>query len=308
MKKRVIVGFSTLLVIFLLSFIGANDCQYKEYVESNKTISNLYVNGIKQTNPLEIKNDFSYYHGLSGTGVVGFDVFNNIDYPINVRVEFLYDRGTTFDNLEIPAHEFGKITRAYNGPRLYISLDTIELKLQTNNYTEVRWEKEYNEVCKLCRIEQCFNDGTLCNYSFECGGGYCIEGICLNENDTFDLVIEFEENISRLHNDVSLLMSWKQIITDSILDISTSITELFTKTDNHEDRIIILEDKTLILQNQTFPNYLNYLSSSDRKKIVCGYAEENRLTHIEELGYNCDLTYRTYSSGRERISCRCKIP
>lgn len=49
-----------------------------------------------------------------------------------------------------------------------------------------------------------------------------------------------------------------------------------------------------------------YLSSSDRKKMVCGYAEDNNMTHIEDLGYICDITYRYYSSGRIGASCRCE--
>jgi len=119
--------------------------------------------------------------------------------------------------------------------------------------------------------------------------------------------------ISNLETDVSTLQSWQQTIDDwkltiddTITNIWIAITGLVTTTDDHEVRIETLENQTGYTPNQTFPDYLNYLSSTDRKKIVCGYAEDNRLTEITDLGYDCTLTYRTYRSGRERVSCRCR--
>ena len=53
--------------------------------------------------------------------------------------------------------------------------------------------------------------------------------------------------------------------------------------------------------------YLGYLGSSDRKKIVCGYAEDNRLTEFVDLGWKCGLTYQMLRSGKERITLK-KMP
>ena len=75
-----------------------------------------------------------------------------------------------------------------------------------------------------------------------------------------------------------------------------------------EKRIELLENNSTPIKNGTLPNYFKYLSSSDRKNIVCGYAEDNRLEHIEDLGWSCDLRYRTSRGGRESVSCRCKRP
>ncbi len=51
--------------------------------------------------------------------------------------------------------------------------------------------------------------------------------------------------------------------------------------------------------------YFKFLSSADRKKIVCGYAEEQHLNSSINLGWNCTITYKQYRSG-ERADCRCK--
>jgi len=93
--------------------------------------------------------------------------------------------------------------------------------------------------------------------------------------------------------------------------LKRAITGINDAIDDHEGRIVELETNPPSCDvcednNETFPEYLNYLGSSDRKKIVCGYGETHRLDHIEALGYTCDFTYKTYSSGREKVSCRCK--
>ena len=53
------------------------------------------------------------------------------------------------------------------------------------------------------------------------------------------------------------------------------------------------------------PDYWKYLSSSDRKAIVCGVAEDQHLTSLIDLGWNCTVTYRQTPRG-ESASCRCK--
>jgi hypothetical protein len=88
--------------------------------------------------------------------------------------------------------------------------------------------------------------------------------------------------------------SWKTSLMDTITGIQTSLS--------------LLQDccNEGITGAGTWDNFKNYISSSVQRKMVCGYAEDNRLEHIEELGYSCDLTYKTYSNGRERVSCRCR--
>jgi len=89
-------------------------------------------------------------------------------------------------------------------------------------------------------------------------------------------------------------------IQQTLSEMLLAITGLVVKTDEHEIRISNLENKP-----EEPSAYFNYLSSSDRKKIVCGYAEDNRLESFIDLGWNCTLTYKIYSSGRESVRCRC---
>jgi len=56
-----------------------------------------------------------------------------------------------------------------------------------------------------------------------------------------------------------------------------------------------------------FTNYFKYLSGSDRKKAVCGYAVDKNMTAIIDLGYNCTVSYRTSSTGKVYSSCRCTL-
>ncbi len=285
-------------------------CQYKDYIEGNKSLSNLYVNGTKQTNILEIRN---YVNGFNGNfGWAKFELFNNLDDPVNVRIEFLETATngyvkTAVEIKEIKPHDLTEVYRTW-GLLLTFHLDTIEFKYNSNNYTEARWEKELIEVCRQCAGQNCLNDGQVCNLSFQCGGGYCIEGICLNANDTLNFPLSFESNISSLE-------SWKLTIEAWKLTITTALSSLWTAINGHATRIATLENKTfenktLIINNtyiinNTLPNYFKYLSSSDRKKLVCGLAEEKHLSSLIDLGWNCTITYRQSRTG-ERADCRCK--
>jgi hypothetical protein len=110
---------------------------------------------------------------------------------------------------------------------------------------------------------------------------------------------------------LSTLESWKETITTTLSDIWNAITNLVTKTDNLDQRITALENQTpTIINNTIFVNgsnsaYFKYLGSTDRKNMVCGYAEDNHLTQLSDLGWNCTITYRQTSSG-EKSSCKCK--
>lgn len=117
--------------------------------------------------------------------------------------------------------------------------------------------------------------------------------------------LETEQEIQK--NKISALELWKETITTQLSDILSLITGLVT-------RVEVLEETPCSECNETttetgagtWDNFKDYITSSTRKKMVCGYAEENRLDNISELGYDCDLTYKTYSSSRERVSCKCK--
>ena len=128
------------------------------------------------------------------------------------------------------------------------------------------------------------------------------------------------QRISVLESNVSVLFSWKKTIdswktamdswktalTSTLSNITTAINGLTTKTNTQETRIKALENKTCLCnQTAAAQNYLKYLSSSDRKKMVCGYAEEKHMNNLVDLGWNCTVTYRQTSRG-ERATCRCE--
>ena len=126
-----------------------------------------------------------------------------------------------------------------------------------------------------------------------------------------DSSLEIEERVGVLEEEISEINSWKASIDDSfefllqgLGDMWIVVTGLVTDVEEIERKIEILEAQSGIV-NGTFPFYLDYLSSSDRKRIVCGYAEDHHLEFLEDLGWSCKLRYRSYKDV-ERASCRCK--
>lgn len=115
---------------------------------------------------------------------------------------------------------------------------------------------------------------------------------------------------------IAALESWKDIVNfnissiflklnvlnNRINSINNTLNGLITKSNNHETRIVNLEK--VKVGNSSIPNYFKYLSSSQRKSMICGYGEDNHLTNWIDLGLNCTLTYRTTFRG-ESVSCRC---
>ncbi len=129
--------------------------------------------------------------------------------------------------------------------------------------------------------------------------GFGLLQVNLNQNNNIS-----EARILGIENRLKVLESWKLNVTSSITSILNSISSLITKTNNHETRIKALENSSKIF-NSSAPNYFKYLSSSDRKNMVCGYAEDSHKDNFIDLGWNCTITYKQTSRG-ETTSCRCK--
>ena len=106
-------------------------------------------------------------------------------------------------------------------------------------------------------------------------------------------------------NRISLLESWQQSVNNTLQTIQTTLASILTTLTGHTSRLTNLENQQPLIQNGTIPNYFKYLSSSDRKNIVCGYGKDSHLTNVTDLGLNCLITYRNTSRG-ESASCRCK--
>lgn len=119
-------------------------------------------------------------------------------------------------------------------------------------------------------------------------------------NSSVDLT-PINSNISSLNQRMSILESWKQTIATTIQDIWNSIFGV-------QNAISVLENQSgnMTIPYSTFPNYFTYLSSTDRKNIVCGYAQDNHLTQLNDLGWNCTITYKINQyTKKETSTCRC---
>jgi len=141
--------------------------------------------------------------------------------------------------------------------------------------------------------------------------------------DIYSTEANYDQRISSIESNISILQLWQQTIDDwkdSITDTITNILDQITgnteQIEQYDKRLYNLEDNAEELEgrvrtletgsSEIFPSYLNKLSSSYRKKIVCAYGEENHLIGVEGLGWTCGLTYKTSRSGRESVRCRCK--
>ncbi len=122
----------------------------------------------------------------------------------------------------------------------------------------------------------------------------------------YGLVTYQNEQIGEVEARVGVLETWKKTISVTINNMLATLTSQGNSIKNHENRIKVLENSFVSEQNSTeeFPQYLDYLSSSDRKAIVCGYGEDNHLNSFSELGWNCTFTYKQTSRG-ETVRCKC---
>jgi len=137
---------------------------------------------------------------------------------------------------------------------------------------------------------------------------------CESDNDGY-LILEDDNN--NYDSRISALESWKQTINNTLTTLQNSITSIINTLTGHNTRISKLENQTqtnettiinnttIIVSNGTNP-YLKYLSSSDRKNMLCGYAEDKRLTSINDLGFTCIVTYKQLRNGKETSTCKCK--
>lgn len=155
---------------------------------------------------------------------------------------------------------------------------------------------------------------TLLNNLTQCN----IEIIGLEYSNKPSSVIErlnsLESNQTNQSQRLSVLESWKQIIVTWKDSVDTKLEQLLgyhgwienfknTFTDIY-NRLTPLENQTNS-SNSTLRNYFKYLTSSQRKTLICGFGIDNHMTHIEDLGLICDITYKT-NRGKETASCKCK--
>jgi hypothetical protein len=305
MKKSGVLVIG-LFLIFMIGGVSA-ECQYKQNVSTGIFVNNLYDNeGNRYTHLVEINNFKALYTGgFHCYCTNSFDIKNKIGKTITIKVKYqgfsianYFEKDYNISGLTIQA-----VIDSFEiacGGTCGINPDSVSIQYLSNSEVTSSIEEIKNESCKQCLGKDCLNDGQNCTYDFECGSN-----ICSNSGNTAGHCISERSN---LEIRLSILESWKTTINNTISTIQTAISNILLTLTDHNTQITALENKTCSCQaNQTatFPNYFKYLSSSERKDLVCGYAQDNHLTTINDLGWNCDITYKQSSRG-ERASCKCK--
>lgn len=142
-------------------------------------------------------------------------------------------------------------------------------------------------------------------------GSIIIDGVIIE--DTSNEISLLKSNLNQLtnvhdslSNEVSALKTWKQDIQSAIDILQDKIGNIFDSLTNYEIRIINLESNNSTVNQTTLPNYFKYLSSNDRKDMVCGYAKDSNLTEINDLGFDCKLSYKYSRSGKLNVNCKCE--
>jgi len=131
-----------------------------------------------------------------------------------------------------------------------------------------------------------------------------------------EIITSLEKNQSSQNKRISALESWQLSIETLVPSIPDSISLIVKTLGEFNTRITTLENKSVqnntivinntIISNSSLPNYFKYLSSSDRKVMVCGYGIDNNLTSINDIGFNCTITYKTNQYTKKVTStCKC---
>jgi hypothetical protein len=304
MKKVVVILLiSIILVASIICFISA-ECQYKDEINSGVYKQVLYdFNGTKYENPIIIdsfrcsclENDCNTY----------FNIKNIIDKNVNIRIFYQImitnGVGSTVHNRDkniLISKQFlyietDKVNWQFKD--CYILQDSISYVFISNNETIAMVEELKNITCKKCGIKDCLNDGDLCTYDFECGSNVCSNtgntaGHCISQRS------DFEKRLLALE-------SWRLVVNNTLLSVQTSVSNMLLTLTGHTTKLNDYENRISKLENQTLPspNYIKYLSLTERKKMVCGYAIDNHLSQYGDLGVSCFLVYKP----RGNPSCKC---
>lgn len=184
-----------LILLLLGLFVFSNlvyslDCQYTTNESYSELVNFSTVNGVEYGKPfIEISN--FQQHFWKGDRYMGnsvpssFRINNNYKIPITVHINYIADGNLKSEVVTVKPLWYQIIKENYP---ITIIQDSIEFKIIDPSYIK-QGSKEVvlsKEVCRLCEGNICINDGEPCSSSNECGGGYCVRGICTNSDVCFN--------------------------------------------------------------------------------------------------------------------------
>jgi len=112
-------------------------------------------------------------------------------------------------------------------------------------------------------------------------------------------ILEFSNLSGNFELRISGIEIWKLSINPVINNLVIGLIAL-------ENRILEIESRVERLEGDLdLPDYIKFMSSSDKKNILCGYGEERHLTNINRFGLNCEISYKIVN-GKEKAQCRCR--
>lgn len=324
MNKSKIIYLSILVIIFI-SFISASQiCQiYDDFssgnLDTDKWEIRRDVMGFSLTNEYWVDNNLENFH-IQQSIIEGqtpnqkhtyifpkrkFTTGDILEYDVNLiskegsYIQMVLLTGSQYIRVGI----FGWWSNSIQGYN-ELGVSHIKIEFQENNF-----HLERTTPSNVTLIDNLALTDTNGEYELYVGGGIGDNGKVHMDFDNFKLCTELSQ--PTIEERVGFLESWKQIIEDwripiinSLAVLTSKVLELTEKINNQEERITALENSSAI--EDLTPNYWKYLSANERKNIVCGYAEDNHLTDIEDLGWSCRLTYKNNRWNKEIANCKCK--
>jgi flagellar basal body-associated protein FliL len=180
MKKLLLLIISMILMI---NIVLAIDCQYKQSETYQVEEYRYYLD-----NKLLNEGPTFEYQDTSLT-TARFKVYNPYDFDITIAIPYKtksnwYGDGSGSVNAIVSANEFAVFDSQHNngGPVSEPDLQIIDPAI-TKKFELVSKQRE---ICKLCLGKNCLNDGAICSNPTECGGNFCIEGVCSNSEKCYN--------------------------------------------------------------------------------------------------------------------------
>ncbi len=184
--------FSVLFLFLVIPFSHGLECQYTEIASSERKVMSVY--DINTNQLIGIEDDIAFEGVDNPPNSTFFNIINPFNVALTVGLSYNYVyrepytvQETVFveETVELPALDSVTISQKLIGfpTDFRILPESIIFEFLDNNFVFVGFEfiEKTTEVCADCVGVPCLNDGASCSTGFECGGGFCIGGICSNQ-------------------------------------------------------------------------------------------------------------------------------